>query len=376
MNRQLAVLLGAALALAGCSFSGQSIWPSLTASSSTPAPADGAVDLSGAPQVTPGEPTGTLVGEKIEAQRGELRRLLGQIGRQNQQLQTIRSQTVQNTQTYQGALAAMNARLEVGTTRRNPILVNQWTSAQAALARIDADVTQLHALANEVAGTATLSTYLLDTARATYGLTGAVDEDHRQLAVLENEVNRTLVLTERMLNEVNDDIQRQTGFLSETRAKLTALSIAIENGDLSGNRQNARTFQTVAPAAGARQASAAVASAAPAEPPAASPNSGATTNRPLVVIRFDRPNVAYEQALYSAVSRALERRPEATFDLVAVAPNRNSANEAAVASSASRRNAESVLRSLSEMGLPLDRVRLSATTSTVAAANEVHLFVR
>ena len=41
--------------------------------------------------------------------------------------------------------------------------------------------------------------------------------------------------------------------------------------------------------------------------------------RPLVVIRFDRANVPYEQALYTAVSRALERRPQALFDLVAVA---------------------------------------------------------
>jgi hypothetical protein len=371
MNKRLAAFLGAGLALAGCS-SAESIWPSLAASSAKPAPAAGAVDLSGAPQVTPGQPTGTLVGEKIEAQRSELRRLLAQIGRQNQQLQAIRGQTVQNSQTYQGAAAAMNARLEAGTTRGNPILVNQWTSAQAALARIDADVTQLHALANDAAGTATLSTYLLDTTRATYGLTGAVDEDHRQLAVLEAEVKRTLALTERLLNEVNDDIQRQTGFLSETRANLTALSIAIKNGALAGRRQSAQA----APSAGAGQTAAASAGRAPAGPPAAAAAPVAGADRPLVVIRFDRPNVAYEQALYTAVSRALERRPEATFDLVAVAPNRSSPGEAAVASSASRRNAESVLRSLSEMGLPLDRVRLSATTSTVAAANEVHLFVR
>mgnify|MGYP003337350342 CR=1 FL=1 len=30
--------------------------------------------------------------------------------------------------------------------------------------------------------------------------------------------------------------------------------------------------------------------------------------RPLVVIKFDKPDVAYEPALYQALSRALERR--------------------------------------------------------------------
>jgi hypothetical protein len=47
-----------------------------------------------------------------------------------------------------------------------------------------------------------------------------------------------------------------------------------------------------------------------------------------------------------------------------------------VAANTSKRNAESVLRSLSDMGLPLDRVRLSAMTSGQAASNEVHIYVR
>ena len=37
---------------------------------------------------------------------------------------------------------------------------------------------------------------------------------------------------------------------------------------------------------------------------------------------------------------------------------------------------ESVLRALSDMGMPLDRVRLSAITSGEAASNEVHIYVR
>lgn len=392
------VLLGAALALAGCSFASETLWPSLSPQDPSggskssqrsnappppapPAPAPPPAIGGGAlgPSVTPGQPTGTVVGQKVEGIRGELQRLLAQIGRQNQQLQTIRNQTIQNSQIYHGTIGAISARLQVGTTPGNPTLVNQWNSAQASLARIDSDIAQMHALANEVAGTSTLSTYLLETTRAAYGLTGAVDEDHRQLAVLEDEVSRTLVLIDRLLNEINDDIQRQSAYLGTTRAGLTTLALAIKNGELMGGTLTPRAVQGVAPAAGPRQPASASFSAtppaAPAAPVTAAPASPAP-NRPLVVIRFDRPNVTYEQALYTAVSRALERRPEASFDLVAVTPNRGSPGEAAVASTSSRRNAESVLRSLSEMGLPLDRVRLSATTSTVAAANEVHLYVR
>ena len=48
----------------------------------------------------------------------------------------------------------------------------------------------------------------------------------------------------------------------------------------------------------------------------------------------------------------------------------------ALHSDASKRNAESVLRSLTNMGLPPDRVTLSATTSTSVQSNEVQIYVR
>ena len=57
----------------------------------------------------------------------------------------------------------------------------------------------------------------------------------------------------------------------------------------------------------------------------------AAAGSPLVVIRFDRPNPSYEQALYTAVSRAIERRPDAVFDLVAVSPGKGNQAQVALA---------------------------------------------
>ena len=70
---------------------------------------------------------------------------------------------------------------------------------------------------------------------------------------------------------------------------------------------------------------------------------------------------------------------DATLEMkksIAVAPSGGTPAQVNVATNNSKRNAESVLRSLSDMGLPLDRVRLSAVTSGDAGANEVHLYVR
>lgn len=101
-----------------------------------------------------------------------------------------------------------------------------------------------------------------------------------------------------------------------------------------------------------------------------------TDRRPLVTIRFYRSNVPYEKALVTAVSLAVERRSNVMFDLVAVAPQLDNPLEITLHSDASKRNAENVLRSLTRMGLPPERVSLSATTSANIQSDEVQLYVR
>src|SRR3546814_11917726 len=49
---------------------------------------------------------------------------------------------------------------------------------------------------------------------------------------------------------------------------------------------------------------------------------GTAGRRPLVVIRFDRPDVPYEAPLFTAVPEALNRRPNAAFHLASVVPQR------------------------------------------------------
>ena len=97
---------------------------------------------------------------------------------------------------------------------------------------------------------------------------------------------------------------------------------------------------------------------------------------PLVTIRFDRPNVNYEPALYAAIKSALDRRPNAVFNVVAVSPVGSTPGQQALAASTAKRNADSVLRSLTNMNLPASRVNVSSTTSNAATGGEVQVFVR
>lgn len=315
--------------------------------------------------VTPGSPTGTFVGGQVQSLRGDLQRLQDNINRHNSDLQQIRQAMAQDAANYYSLIGTINSRLQVGTTPGNPQLLAQWNQAQGALDRMSDDIARLNSLSNQSASDSSLAAFILESTKAAYGLQGAVDEDHRQLSQLENDVNRIVVLIDRLLNALSDDISRQSNYVSNERTNLVTLSLSIKNGELYGQSLNNRAFSSAAPRAAPRQAVSSRATTAP-----------TADNRPLVVIRFDRANVSYEQALYTAVSRALERRPNATFDLVAVAPNAGSAGQVALNTDASKRNAENVLRSLTNMGLPADRVSLSATTSANVQSNEVQLYVR
>ena len=384
--------VGAMFFVSACSFTENTLWPSLTGESltATKQPAAGqapakSAQIKQAPaggsqpvivaqnppplgttnfqpaSVTPGQATGTYVGKKVIDLRQELKRLQQSISNNNGLLQSLRGKIVANSQRYHGTIAAVNARLQVGTTPGNPILVQQFNSAQADLDRIAADITEMNALANRVSNNSTMSSFLSESARASFTVSGAVDEDHRQLAILEDEVNRTDVLISRLLKEVSSDVRRQTNYVATERANLNLVSAAIRSGEIFGG---SLVNKALASATAGRSGNI-----------AARPMSTAG-KRPLVVIRFDRAKVPYQQALYNAVSRVLERRPSAVFDLVAVAPTAGGTAKMALNSNKARRHAEEVLRAMIEMGLPPARVAVSAKTLSAAKTNEVHVYLR
>jgi hypothetical protein len=359
--------------LAGCGFTDDALIPSLTgddpaggerieippgASESNRLPTLGANTFEPG-GVTAGQPTGTEVGRRVDRLREDLGRLQNSVSNDNSALQDLRRQTIADATRYQELIAQIQARLQVGTTPGNPEVVAAWSEAQTTLDRIADSVGQMNALSNKVANDSALSAFILESVRATYGLTGAVDEDHRQLAVLEDEVNRTVVLIDRLLNELNEDLSRQSNYVSRERSDLTVLSVAVNNGELFGTSLANRAYGTAAPIRGA-----------------ANTVGNLGNRRPLVVIRFDRPNVPYQEPLFTAVSEALNRRPGAVFDVVSIVPQSGTPAQVALNANQARRNAEQVVQSLTQMGLPSDRLSLSSTSSGSAANNEVHIYVR
>ncbi|MEQ8227016.1 MAG: hypothetical protein RIA64_02935 [Rhodospirillales bacterium] len=383
---KLRVLLAGAVVFTGaCSFD-EDLWPSLSASEPSGKPAAEAAQPAAAPApsadpqqvaatatsqpalgsssfvpagVTQGDATGTFVGKKVQELRDELQKLQSSILQHNGQLQSVRSRIVESSQQYHGTIAAVKSRLQVGTTRGNPVLVQQFNTAQQDLNRLSQDIGEMNKLSTGVASDSTLASFLTESVRAAYKVSGAVDEDHRQLAILEDEVDQTVVLIDRLHREVTEDVRRQSTWIGAEQRNLVQISAGIRQGESLGS--------SLLDAAVTGRGTGASQVAAPAD---------TAGRRPLVVIRFDRPNVPYQQALYTAVSRALESHPTAVFDLVAVAPSAGGAARVAINTNKAKRHAEDVKRSLVEMGLPPTRVAVSSKTLGAAKTNEVHLYVR
>lgn len=368
----------AALVLGACSVSEEGLWPSLEGDD--PAPPPQRVEIAPAPiesmdapllepvtrstqrpQVDVAAPggfttntTGTFVGQKVASLDSELQGLKGQIDGQAGEYRAVSDAAAQASQRYHALVGEINTRLQVGTTPGNPILVSQWQTAQGELDRIADDNSRLAELSNRIAANSDMANYLFESTRAAYSIQGAVEEDHRQLAVIEDNLSRIMVSNDRLVNEINATISRHNSYLYGERRNLTSLALAVSNGRAYG------------PALSSMPAGAA----------ALAPLTAARSGPALVVIRFDSANVAYEEALYGAVSTALERRPDARFELVAVTPLSGGPSDVAANAGNAKRNAERVMRSLIDMGLPADRVILASATSDTARTNEVQIYVR
>ncbi len=300
----------------------------------------------------------TLVGRKIDDMAGDLGALQSKVSALDSRLTEIERRNDGQSAEYYAAIATISTQLQAGTTPGNPRLVQRLSTAQGVLDTLGQNVADLNGLAVEIANAASMAAFLMEATQATYSVSGAVEEDHQKLAGLEDKINEEVARIDRLLNDVNDDITRSAAYLSTERANLRTLSLAVSNGDLYGRALSNRSFDTTSMV---QQASFGGMASGP---------------RPLVKIKFDKPDVQFEQPVYMAVNDAMEKYPAARFEIVAVHPTGGNAAQVAIESTRARRNAEKVMRSLTQMGLDSSRIDMSYAPSESASTSEVHVNIR
>lgn len=304
-------------------------------------------------QIEPGTDTGTAVSQTVQQLRDQLSNLEQRLASGAQRLTDVRTANASSATTYQESKAQIMTRLQLGTTRGNPELVTQWNTAQSALDQLSANINTLNAVGSDVNTDSSSAHFVLDQIVATFNVSGAVDEDHRQLAVLEDETNQTIILIDRLLKSVADDIQRQTAYVANERANLTTLANGIKNGELYS--------ADMAPMIGAAR-------------PMAGGGSFSGGGGAIAVVRNTGGN--FQQSLYSSLNQALASSPNSNFEIVAVSPTRGTANAVQIAQTTTKRRAQEVLRAMTDMGVPASRMQISSSTDPGLSTGEVRVYQR
>ncbi len=355
-----------------------------------------------------GPSSGTMVGNRALELRDEVLRLRSSVNLNASEFMVLRANGAAGAVQYHSTVAAITARLQNGTTRGNPILLRQWEEAELSLNEVTSSLNRLNSLQTSVAADASLASYMLESIQAGFLLSGAVDEDHDQLRLLRDEVSRLVVQLDYLRGQVANDIQRQTNYLTTERSNLQALAFAITRGELLGSsianrpvivnpspvmtmpeRQSSMTvpIPVAAPAAPVIRSEVGPAPMSPRDymtesgrlPQGAIAdvlNRAPSTGRLLVLIRYNQPNVEYEQQLSAAVGTVLQRKADAEFSVIAVSPSSGAPATLARLQEEAARNSENVKRALVQLGLAPSRISVASTRTQDAEMAEVHVYVR
>ncbi|HEX7006911.1 MAG TPA: hypothetical protein VF274_07225 [Alphaproteobacteria bacterium] len=307
---------------------------------------------------TPSAATDSETGRKIASLRTEFIGLQNQIAQYGDELNLFRRSLRLNLDEYRKATAALRL-TDVRLPDNTPQFAAAVADARSKLGRVNADLLRMNGLASKVTVSAAYMGELREQVRALVATPGT--EEARQLEMLDREVSEGVVLTHEMLADIHRDISEHSQYTADQSEAIDLLAAAVTAG---GSRSDAAV-----PAPASVAPSAAPATAA--EPPRAPPERGAA-RRPFATIRFDKPDVDYEPTLRQAVQRALRQRPDLNLEVVGVSP----AADGPTVTASALGHARTVMRSLAEMGLPLDRLSMSGTTRADAASDEVRIFVR
>lgn len=354
------------LGMGACSYTSDALFPSLLGTdsqeessadiSASALPALGTTNFEPL-EISEGGNTGTFVGQKVVGFRNELTQLQNSIKNYNAELQKIRTSVINNALQYHKVTGAIEAKLQIGTTPGNPQMYTMLQSAQNNIQVMSANTNSLESLSAKVNSDAAMTTYLLDSIKAAFGVSGAVDEDHRQLRILENETNQTSILINSLASEINNDIVRQQQYVETARNYIIDLNGAIQTGSYNG-----MNFNSSAPVRPLISSS----SAAPAA------HGRRYSGSPLFVAKFNKSDVKFHDGLKQAVSSAVQKKPGVMFEVVAVSPARGSS----LNKSNAQNYASLVFQDMVNMGVGADKISLSAKTSENATSSEVHVYVK
>ena len=306
------------------------------------------------------DPIFTYVGQRILEMQEEFIKLDADIKQGEDNFEELKFNGIKSAENYHSIVAAIAARLQIGTTPGNPILLNQYEQAQTELAEVGAQGQNLVDVGNQIALFSTRVSYLLEQARSAKKLRGAVDEDHRNLSSFQDTLKRRNVDVLRTLEDLNETVRRRDIFLAAERRRLTQLATAISVGESFGL------------GLGSLGSLPAINNDENTELERRSENFSVSPN-PIAVFRINEQE-NYEQNLFGAISATLDKAPKSRFTLVAVSSSAGNPSEQAERAANARNDVSKLISSLVSMGMPVDRISVSSLSVANVENTEIRLY--
>ncbi|MCQ2966162.1 MAG: hypothetical protein MJ250_05445 [Alphaproteobacteria bacterium] len=273
----------------------------------------------------------------------------------------LKQRSVKATRDYYEQIAYINAKLQIGTTPENPDLLNALQKAAGSLNEIGNITQEMKSLNSDVVKINTKITNLLNAIAKAYTLPGAYDSDHERLQKVEDNAGILKIKQQRLTNELSTLIVRQDQIFKKASEELTKVS----GGVRSGKTEWEETSVSTNPAQKLAVSTSIIPTLVVEDDTV--PNVNVFGRKAQVTIGFDAP---YEQDLYTATQKMLDRRPSAKFEIVGVYKTTEFRSEAS-------KYAQDVQASLLEMGLPENRIQLGkARDPNIKKSSEVRIFVK
>ncbi|MDA9558886.1 hypothetical protein N9R86_02810 [Alphaproteobacteria bacterium] len=305
-----------------------------------------------------GQPVFTYVGQRLLEMRDEFNKLDNEISEKKISFDLLKSNGIKSAENYHSIVAAIAARLQIGTTPGNPILLDQFENAQTELSSVSAQGQNIVDVGNKISLLSTRVSYLLEQARAAKKLRGAVDQDHRDLSAFQDALKRRSVDVMRSLEELNETVRRREIFLAAERRRLTLLANAISVGESFGTGLG--TVKSL---------------------PVSNKNNSydqksqsSVSPSPIAIFKIRSESENYHQDLFGAVSAALEKAPETKFTLVAVSSSAGNASKQAERAANAKLDVGKIISSLVSMGMPVDRLSVNSISVASVENTEVRLY--
>ncbi len=330
------LIVGAALLISACA--SETLFPSNNQIVSTPASEKMQMEAD----------TGTVVGRKVTEFKNELNHIRSQLNKDSETLVKLRADVTANITKYNEIMAAMETKLQLGTTPANPKMVAFYNNAQNVLQENETAIEGLNNLSADTAALATQLAALISSVRETYSVPGALDEDHANLRVLENGAEQTAVAVKNMMAEVMVDSAQQKAATQNARVRLLGMNNAIAHGSFGPDNavilsqplprpqvmQPAPRPQVMQPAPRPQtvkqplpKIKAPVKAVKTQTKPQAKTVAPVTVskNAPLFKVVFNAEDINYKKDLESAINKALAANAKAKFKVEAVNPLKTAA---------------------------------------------------